>query len=1018
MLKVDFGKGPEPVPIGDVTVKRHGRPKALEGIGGIKAREFGMTEQAEMERFAREGGFAEIPEGMHANPVFSPRFWQTADAAIRPFSQKIDSAIGRAVGRLPFSIRRWLREDPATKRIIQETRREVGERQSETEAVLRMVLRENPTPAELALADRIARGVPADVSSARPKMRPILEQAAQDIHGLAQQMTSERAALGLPIREEWVSGPRRWYPNLWKQHLVSPRMVAGRLFSKLRPKRAEMGSLRPRTTDRYTVVDSSGTITRAESGNQAIFRTMEEAQAFIREQPRRRLRIVEPMTHEQAVAHGLIEDLAVNLRQGFGREWSLLAKTRALETIGREFASDTPRPGYVNLSERGFQVPVQLAKRNPHIARLRDGYVPEEMATTLTAYYGPRGAFSTFFRTLEGSLRKWVTIRNPFRHPKQLVENELTLAFGDPVASLNWVAKGRAFRDFARGARGEQNIPYWDEYRKSNLWYSDIVRGEFETVWRGVDSVNPESAPLSLRERMALWAEDNAVARDLMAADKFAEKLYRAEDQVYKFYEYRTLRERGLSPQEAEYRTSRTFFDYSDVPPIIRGANRFIPFAPNVTYQFSRIIGTALRDRPVSTAMKLALLVHGYAFVREEMMRAAGITEQDEKNMGKLAPAWHELVLPITGSKGRNIKVSILWLIPYGELLMLKDILSPEDPERGAAALAHRVVPMAAQPIVTVATSRKSFGQKFLSGTETPAEANRKRASEFIKGYLPGLLGQYWERLYKNATAGEERKKPLLQKALVEPVTGRIERFTPEGKIGLRKALLAGKAREVQEEAGRQRGRFIRGTTSAETFREEVGKLRTRITQEGVAHPETVAVLDALERGGDERTQATYQRLVAHGSRPSRDEVRTVILKLLEQNQNARAAFRELTRSRFYETPKEAFEALVDIQRRKARLTELEQTPLPETRAAVEGVLEELRRTGRASRATRQQLVEALKALPQSDQKAILDWLQDQITAQKGVKERERRRTAPVPRGNLAPAPGVPRQSLAPAPGL
>ena len=56
-LKVDFGKGPEPVPIGDVTVKRHGRPKALEGIGGRRARLFGETEQTEMERFAREGGF-------------------------------------------------------------------------------------------------------------------------------------------------------------------------------------------------------------------------------------------------------------------------------------------------------------------------------------------------------------------------------------------------------------------------------------------------------------------------------------------------------------------------------------------------------------------------------------------------------------------------------------------------------------------------------------------------------------------------------------------------------------------------------------------------------------------------------------------------------------------------------------------------------------------------------------------------------------------------------------------------
>jgi hypothetical protein len=59
MLKVDFGKGPEPVSIGDVTVKRHGRPKALAGIGGRRARLFGETEQAEMERFAREGGFPE-----------------------------------------------------------------------------------------------------------------------------------------------------------------------------------------------------------------------------------------------------------------------------------------------------------------------------------------------------------------------------------------------------------------------------------------------------------------------------------------------------------------------------------------------------------------------------------------------------------------------------------------------------------------------------------------------------------------------------------------------------------------------------------------------------------------------------------------------------------------------------------------------------------------------------------------------------------------------------------------------
>ncbi|KKL47793.1 hypothetical protein LCGC14_2331990, partial [marine sediment metagenome] len=58
-LKVDFGKGPEPVPLTDVTVKRHGRPKALEGIGGVKAPDFGSPERLEF----KERGFLRIFEG-------------------------------------------------------------------------------------------------------------------------------------------------------------------------------------------------------------------------------------------------------------------------------------------------------------------------------------------------------------------------------------------------------------------------------------------------------------------------------------------------------------------------------------------------------------------------------------------------------------------------------------------------------------------------------------------------------------------------------------------------------------------------------------------------------------------------------------------------------------------------------------------------------------------------------------------------------------------------------------------
>jgi hypothetical protein len=57
MLKVDFGKGPEAVLIGDVTVGRHGRPKALEGIGRKPVRLFGESDEAFGARVSRELGF-------------------------------------------------------------------------------------------------------------------------------------------------------------------------------------------------------------------------------------------------------------------------------------------------------------------------------------------------------------------------------------------------------------------------------------------------------------------------------------------------------------------------------------------------------------------------------------------------------------------------------------------------------------------------------------------------------------------------------------------------------------------------------------------------------------------------------------------------------------------------------------------------------------------------------------------------------------------------------------------------
>ncbi|HUU12646.1 MAG TPA: hypothetical protein VM182_02935, partial [Terriglobia bacterium] len=622
---------------------------------------------------------------LSANAVFNPRFWERADAAIRPLTLKIESAIERVFGKLPFSIRRWFQEDPRLKRIMHEARAEVGAVQNETNAVLRMVLKEDPTPQELVIADRIARGIPQDLSPTSGPLKDSIAEAAEYAHDLAQQMTSERAALGLSVRSEWMEGPAHWYPNLWKQHVFSPRMIAGRLFGffrkaggAVRPSALEMGSLKARTTDRWVVVDATGKPVRISEGREAIYDNAEDARAYVaansgyrlryfpegsrslteqtfpsikarsewakehpevrmREMlPGKHLRIVEPMTHEQMVAHGLIEDLALNLRYGFGKERSLIAKTRALEKIGQQLAVDEAQPGYVNLGEVGFEVPPRLAERNPWIARLRDGYVPELVGDGLNALYGKRGAWSNYYRALEGSLRKWVTVYSPFRHPRNLIENYIPLAFRDSKAALDIPAMERGFRDFARGMRGEREVPLWDEFQRSGLASTDIIRGEFETVWKTIDSVRAGAMPLSVKERVAIWAESNPVAAELLRSKETVETLYRAEDQIWKYYYFRTLRERGWTPEAAAQRARRTFFDYEDVPPYVRAINRVVPFVPNITFQYARIVLSALRDDPASATMKVALAMYGYAFMRDQAMKAAGISDQDEKNMGRL----------------------------------------------------------------------------------------------------------------------------------------------------------------------------------------------------------------------------------------------------------------------------------------------------------------------------------------------------------------------------------------------
>ena len=198
--------------------------------------------------------------------------------------------------------------------------------------------------------------------------------------------------------------------------------------------------------------------------------------------------------------------------------------------------------------------------------------------------------------------------------------------------------------------------------------------------------------------------------------------------------------------------------------------------------------------------------------------------------------------------------------------------------------------------------------------------------------------------LIRNAQAGERSKKPLAEKALLEPITGHIEHFYPKERVGLRKAIIRGKTNEVSEELYRQRGRLMRGQTTGETYRKAIESLEKRLRE--VAHAETLAVIEAFRRGDKEAGREAYDRLLGTGYYPTREEANKAIDQLA---------------------------ALQD------RLAYAKKSQLPEIIAMADRAIDEYRETEPLHPLQIRRLNLAIASLSKSEQEDLRDWMEEQI---------------------------------------
>jgi hypothetical protein len=775
------------------------------------------------------------PDGnMYALPIV-PSFY---DKLLAPVSHHIAVAIARIVQAAPESIQKWLRaafaQSPEIRAAYEELRQTVSEYRLSINKLSRMVLGRDASSEEFIALDRLLRGHPADFEKLKPEIQAAWRPIGSKWHELAQQLTMEMSLLGLPIREEWLSGPQHWYPNIWKHHFS--RMVLGHLIGpngrNLKVRTAEWGHTMARVVDKFAVYDQNGDLARTGT-RLAIFDTMEEAQAFVKENggyriryteretgkaveetfdtPQERAKIVkqlyedeavrgtistpkgihltimEPMTLEQMIGHGLLEDPLINMRRGIREVGGLIAKTRFYTKLGQSAVIDDistlpedEKKNYVKLDDVKFKIPEKIANANEWTQRLTDGWVPKSLAEDLMALYGPKGFGSRLYDGLTRFLKSGLTVYNPFRYVKQPVENELSLWFADSELVLNIPAQTMAFTEYLDTIiRGTPN-DFYDLFIKLGGDKEDFYTAEMRRYGKDISTfrdIEGSTAPLSFAEKADRWLEQKKLYNYFADKADLLKAIYHHEDVIYRYYAFKRWVQKGMTPKQAMARVENSFFYAKETPRFITVISRHIPFAPRVTYEFGRIILTRLRDYPASTIMKLGLMAYLYDWLRDEMMKEQGWDDKAIQRMGKAAPSWTEIPLPITDSQGKTVIMNLQWLLPFGELGMIG-----WDRQQDITANAFRYMPLFFKGAVSTATGKTPWGYDIAK--EGDPDWKKKATVNLLTQYMPYILGTYWVQQYKNAASKaapfsdwieptqKEYQVPWTEKAFVAPALG------------------------------------------------------------------------------------------------------------------------------------------------------------------------------------------------------------------------------------------------------
>jgi len=344
----------------------------------------------------------------------------------------------------------------------------------------------------------------------------------------------------------------------------------------------------------------------------------------------------------------------------------------------------------------------------------------------------------------------------------------------DTRAFLNKKGQGVAFKEGFDSYFKRKPTPEWNEMVEQGIMETPFLETELpKGSLRGLEeaALLESEKPISMWNRLHLWAEENPIASKIMRADDVARSVYNFEDLVYKYHLFKEYKKRGMSPKEAAKWVKGGMFDWSNRPLIVEKL-RFIPFLPSVTYQFARTMGFLFQEKPASMTLKVALTMAAWQLARDGMKKKCGLTDEDEKAMGKQGLRYSQIPLPWTDENGKNYVFDTQAFIPFYDIINLPtaDVYAQHPFKKTLL----KTLPMSVRPLLSF-FNIGAFGEEVYN-PDDPLDVNAgKTLRKIFLGLRPGLAGQYWYRWQRNIEKGDELREPFAEKMIIEPLFGNIE---------------------------------------------------------------------------------------------------------------------------------------------------------------------------------------------------------------------------------------------------